>query len=75
MSFSYIAKDSRLYAVDKDLNVVAYQLTLAVLEYQTAVMRRDFDAADKILPTIPKYDIFYRLEFTDWVIAEISARV
>ena len=58
MPFSYIAKDSRLYAVDKELNVVSYQLTLAVLEYQTAVMRRDFDAADKILPTIPKYGGF-----------------
>lgn len=37
-------------------------MTLSVLEYQTAVMRRDFDAADKILPTIPKsVDIFNRL--------------
>jgi len=25
-----------------------------VLEYQTAVMRRDFETADKVLPTIPK---------------------
>jgi len=25
-----------------------------VLEYQTAVMRQDFDTADKVLPSIPK---------------------
>uniref|UniRef100_A0A915KN63 Coatomer WD associated region domain-containing protein n=1 Tax=Romanomermis culicivorax TaxID=13658 RepID=A0A915KN63_ROMCU len=50
----YIAKDSRLYLSDKDVSVVSYQLQLSVLEYQTAVMRRDFDTADKILPTVPK---------------------
>ena len=39
---------------DKELNVVSYCLLLPVLEYQTAVMRDDFEAADKILPSIPK---------------------
>lgn len=46
--------DFRLYLGDKELNVVSYSLLLSVLEYQTAVMRRDFDTADKVLPTIPK---------------------
>ncbi|CAI2350669.1 unnamed protein product [Caenorhabditis sp. 36 PRJEB53466] len=50
----YMAKESRVYAVDKDLNVISYKLLLSVLEYQTAVMRRDFDTADKVLTTIPK---------------------
>ncbi|GAB6019298.1 Coatomer subunit beta' [Chamberlinius hualienensis] len=50
----YIPKDNRLYLGDKELNVVSYSLLLSVLEYQTAVMRRDFDTADKVLPTIPK---------------------
>ncbi|VDO70375.1 unnamed protein product, partial [Heligmosomoides polygyrus] len=50
----YMAKESRVYAVDKELNVVSYKLVLCVLEYQTAVMRRDFDTADKVLTTIPK---------------------
>lgn len=50
----YIAKDSRLYLVDKDLNVVSYQLLVSVLEYQTAVMRKDFETANKLLPTVPK---------------------
>ncbi|VDL75043.1 unnamed protein product [Nippostrongylus brasiliensis] len=50
----YMAKESRVYAVDKELNVVSYKLLLCVLEYQTAVMRRDFETADKVLTTIPK---------------------
>lgn len=50
----YIPKDNRLYLGDKELNVVSFSLLLSVLEYQTAVMRRDFDTADKVLPTIPR---------------------
>nr|CAG4651606.1 EOG090X01FO [Triops cancriformis] len=50
----YIPKDNCLYLGDKELNVVSYSLLLSVLEYQTAVMRRDFDTADRILPTLPK---------------------
>lgn len=50
----YIPKDGRLYLGDKELNVISFSLMLSVLEYQTAVMRRDFDTADKVLPTIPK---------------------
>ena len=36
----YIPGDNRLYLGDKELNVVSFQLLLSVLEYQTAVMRR-----------------------------------
>lgn len=43
-----------LYLGDKELNVTSFSLLLSVLEYQTAVMRRDFDTADRVLPTIPK---------------------
>ncbi|NWT25739.1 COPB2 protein, partial [Cardinalis cardinalis] len=50
----YIPKDNRLYLGDKELNIVSYSLLVSVLEYQTAVMRRDFGMADKVLPTIPK---------------------
>ncbi|KAK7070650.1 Coatomer subunit beta' [Halocaridina rubra] len=49
----YIPKENRLYLGDKELNVVSYELLVSVLEYQTAVMRRDFDTADRVLPTIP----------------------
>ena len=50
----YIPKDNRVYLGDKELTVVSYALLLSVLEYQTAVMRRDFDTADKVLPTVPR---------------------
>nr|NVI69865.1 coat protein (coatomer) beta' [Cucujiformia] len=49
----YIPKDNRLYLGDKELNIISYSLLQPVLEYQTAVMRGDFEAADKILPSIP----------------------
>jgi coatomer subunit beta' len=44
----------RLYLGDKELNVVSYSLLLSVLEYQTAVMRGDFETADRVLPIIPR---------------------
>jgi coatomer subunit beta' len=44
----------RLYLGDKELNVTSFSLLLSVLEYQTAVMRRDFVTADRVLPIIPK---------------------
>jgi len=50
----YLAKEDRVYLVDKSLNIVAYQVWLAVLQYQTAVMRGDFDAANELLSNIPE---------------------
>jgi coatomer subunit beta' len=50
----YLPNENRLYLGDKELNIVSFSLLLSVLEYQTAVMRKDFDTADKVLPTIPK---------------------
>lgn len=50
----YVPKDNRLYLCDKELSVVSYSLLLSVLEYQTAVMRKDFETADRVLPTVPK---------------------
>ncbi|XP_030377041.1 coatomer subunit beta' [Scaptodrosophila lebanonensis] len=50
----YVPKENRLYLGDKELNVISFCLQLSVLEYQTAVMRRDFERADVVLPTIPK---------------------
>lgn len=52
--FSQIANNNRIYLGDKELNVVSYELQISVLEYQTAVMRKDFDTADSVLPNIPK---------------------
>ncbi|KIM41967.1 hypothetical protein M413DRAFT_27504 [Hebeloma cylindrosporum] len=50
----YIPAHNRVYLADKDLNLYGYSLSLNVVEYQTAVLRGDMDAADEILPTLPK---------------------
>lgn len=50
----YLPKENRLYLGDKELAVISYSLLLSVLEYQTAVMRGDFGAADNILPSVPR---------------------
>jgi len=50
----YIPAHNRVYLADKDLNLSGYSLSLNVVEYQTAVLRGDMDAAEEILPTLPK---------------------
>jgi len=45
----YIPAHNNIYLVDKDVNVYAYGLSLAVVEYQTAVLRGDMDAASELL--------------------------
>eukprot|EP00045_Choanoeca_perplexa_P013710 m.156219 g.156219 ORF g.156219 m.156219 type:complete len:969 (-) comp16435_c0_seq1:82-2988(-) len=49
----YLPQTGRVYLGDRDLNVVSYDLPLAVLEYQTAVMRGDLETADEVMPQIP----------------------
>lgn len=50
----YIPQHGRVYLADKDVNVYSYNLSLSLVEYQTAVLRGDMDAANEILPSIPK---------------------
>lgn len=50
----YLAKEGRVYLMDKAGVIVSYALLLAVLNYQTAVVRRNFTDANAILPDIPR---------------------
>lgn len=50
----YVSNENRLYLGDKEMSIVSFELSLAVLEYQTAVMRKDFETANEVLPTVPK---------------------
>ncbi|KAJ2354645.1 Coatomer subunit beta' [Coemansia sp. RSA 2618] len=50
----YVARDNRVYLADKDVNVVSYVLPLPVIEYQTAILREDLDAARALLPSVPE---------------------
>lgn len=49
----YLPKEDKVYFMDRSRHVVSYRVLLAVLQYQTAVVRRDFDSANAILPAIP----------------------
>jgi coatomer subunit beta' len=50
----YLPKEDRVFLIDKSLSLVSYKVTLAVLQYQTAVMRGDFDSANELLGGIPQ---------------------
>jgi len=49
----YIPKDNRIYLSDKDINIYSYSLPQSVIEFETAILREDFEAAKMILPNIP----------------------
>ncbi|PVV04639.1 hypothetical protein BB560_000847 [Smittium megazygosporum] len=49
----YISRDNRVYLSDKNMTIISYSLPLGVIEYQTAILRSDFDLATEILASIP----------------------
>jgi len=54
----YLARDNKVYVADKDINVSSYHLSLAVLEYQTLVLRGELEQANQdLLPNIEKTDL------------------
>lgn len=50
----YIPGVNRLFLIDKSLSVVSYSLHMAIINYQTAVLRGDQKSAAEILPKIPQ---------------------
>ncbi|KAJ2912197.1 hypothetical protein MD484_g8213, partial [Candolleomyces efflorescens] len=53
----YLPAHNRVYLADKDMQIYAYTLSLSVVEYQTAVLRGDMDAAREILESVPKSEV------------------
>lgn len=51
---SYLTKENKVYLMDKLYNVHTYELLVSVLAYQTSIVRKDFEAADKALESIPE---------------------
>jgi coatomer subunit beta' len=49
----YIPQHNRIYVCDKDVSIYAYSLSLSVIEYQSAILRGDLEAANGLLPSIP----------------------
>lgn len=50
----YAPRDNRVYVADRDVGVYSYSLSLSVIQYQTAVLRGDVEAAQELLPQIPQ---------------------
>ncbi|KAF1813173.1 coatomer beta subunit [Eremomyces bilateralis CBS 781.70] len=50
----YLPRDSRVYVCDKDINITSYALSLAVVEYQTLILREDMESAAEVLAEVPK---------------------
>jgi len=50
----FVPKEDRVFVIDATYNIVSYKLLLSILNYQTAVVRKDFETANNILLQIPK---------------------
>jgi len=50
----YQIKENRVYLMDKHCSIFSYELLLSVLFYQTAIVRRDFEAASEAMHQIPE---------------------
>lgn len=50
----YMPDQSKLYLVDKELNVCGYTLHMALIEYQSAIIRKDFTAANTYFNQLPE---------------------
>ena len=61
----YLAKEDRVFLVDKAMNITSYKVMLAMLQYQTAVVRGDFDAANELLPIIPETEYLVVAKFLE----------
>lgn len=48
----YLARDGKIYLCDKDVKVVSFALSLALVEFQTLVLRGELEAAMEMLPEI-----------------------
>ncbi|KAG5179548.1 coatomer WD associated region-domain-containing protein [Tribonema minus] len=49
----YLPKEDRVYLMDKAKGIYSYKVLQSYLQYQTAVVRKDFEAANALLPSIP----------------------
>lgn len=50
----YLASHSKVYLIDKEFGVVSYTLLMSLIEYKTLILREETEAAEQLLPTIPK---------------------
>jgi coatomer subunit beta' len=48
----YLARDGRIYLCDKDVGVTSFALSLALVEFETLVLREDLESAMAMLPEV-----------------------
>lgn len=46
--------ETNVHVSSQEFSVVSYTLLLSLIEYKTLVLRRDYAAANEILPQIPQ---------------------
>uniref|UniRef100_K3WFB2 Beta'-coat protein n=1 Tax=Globisporangium ultimum (strain ATCC 200006 / CBS 805.95 / DAOM BR144) TaxID=431595 RepID=K3WFB2_GLOUD len=61
----YLPRENLVFLMDKMKNVYSYMVSLVMLEYQTAIVRRDFETANAILPKIPHDQMDYVARFLE----------
>lgn len=49
-TLGYLARDGRIYLCDKDVSVISFALSLALVEFQTLVLRGELETAMEMLP-------------------------
>ena len=50
----YDGKQSRLYLIDKSLNIHAHRLLMSVFLFQSAILQKDMQTAKALLPQVPQ---------------------
>lgn len=50
----YVAGQNRLYLMDKAMTMINQELLYSVLQYQQAIVEKNFEGAEKLLSTVPK---------------------
>ncbi len=49
-----MAGQNRLYLMDKAMTMINQELLYSVLQYQQAIVEKNFEGAEKLLSTVPK---------------------
>ncbi|CAD6961867.1 unnamed protein product, partial [Tilletia caries] len=49
----YLPQHGRIYMADQDMGIYSFTLSLSVVEYQTAILRGDLEAASTMLESVP----------------------
>ncbi|KAF4676479.1 Coatomer subunit beta' [Perkinsus chesapeaki] len=50
----YMPEHGKVYCMDRDYNVISFGLSLALIQYESAIVRQDFSTAEQCFPSIPK---------------------